>query len=358
MKLTTATLVFAAMVLLTAVSMWTTYVSLHDSILPEPTVEILLPGGGVWDCSIVALGLSLAIGLMLFALKVAVIGGQKRLSIVGVTGMTVVAFISIAFNMDVLYRTADREFFLRYSKDRMRGVYEEYLADVQGALTERRVTLLRELAKQEGELDAEIKGLREAPAGYGPVARGEDYKLTLLQKTAEVEIQSVEDALKVKAQADDLLRSSAPASIAEIDKLQGELRVLCKDLAGVSAIPMPGFVRLESPLFAVFAKLFDLKSVGLKEVFFLIIAFFLDLGDIIGYSLVPNREKKRRHYSPEQMRSLAGAGPERVVHPAQLGAPGPGKEEAEPVSEDIENVPPGAAPGKRRRAHAFRIRPR
>ena len=41
-----------------------------------------------------------------------------------------------------------------------------------------------------------------------------------------------------------------------------------------------------------------LIDVGMKEVFFLTIAIFLDLGDIIGYSLVPNRRKRVEEDEP------------------------------------------------------------
>ena len=108
------TVFFLAMFLLGAVSMWTTYQSLHDSILPKPTVQIALSENFVWDCSIFALMLSVAIGMMLFALKIAIVDEEKRLNIFGVLGLTVIGFISIAFNLDVLYRTADRDFFIRY----------------------------------------------------------------------------------------------------------------------------------------------------------------------------------------------------------------------------------------------------
>ena len=325
MNFTVRTIVLIAMILLTMVSMWTTYVSLHDSILPEPVVELPLFEGFVWKCSIVALGLSVAIGLMLFALKAAIVNGQKRLNIVGILGLTVVAFISIAFNMDVLYRTADRAFFLRYSNERMRGAYEEYLAEVQGTLSARRTELLREVAKQEGELDAEIRGLRKAPAGYGQYARQEDYRLTLLQKTTEVELKAVDEALLSKAEADALLRDTSPESIEEIDALQQKLRAACKDIAGASGVPLPPVVQLESPLFAVFGKLFDFKTVGLKEIFFLMIAFFLDLGDIIGYSLLPNRKPQKKNAAsrpcPTCIRSMAPSAFRR--RPCSRGLPWP-----------------------------------
>ena len=283
-----------AMVLLTVVSIYTTYASLTDSILPEPKVMIPITQGVVWQCSVMAFGLALAIGLMLFALKLSIIGGHKRLNILGVLGMTIVAFISIAFNVDVLYRTADREFYLRYSNERMRSSYEKFLGEVQGVLTEKKTELLRTLAKQEGELDAEVKGLRRAPAGYGQNAKEEDYKLTVLQKTAQVDLQAVDEALATKKQADDLLRNAVPQTLEEIDKTQAELRVIVKDLSGASGVPMPELIKTENPLFAVFEKLFDFKTVGFKEIFILITAFLLDLGDIIGYSLVPGRKKEKK----------------------------------------------------------------
>jgi len=282
-----------AMMLLTVVSMYTTYASLNDSILPEPKIPIPTPLG-IWNCSIIALGLSVAIGLMLFAMKLAIIDGHKRLGIAGLTGMTITAFISIVFNMDVLYRTADREFYLRYSADRMRGTYEAFMAEAVAKLEERRAEVMRSIAKQEGELESEIKGLRRAPAGYGQYAKEEDYKLNLLQKTAKVDLEQIDRAMDIKKQADELLRTASMASLAEIDGVQAELRVILKDLAAYSNVPLPPVVKLDSPLFAVFANLFDVRHIGFKEIFFLLIAFFLDLGDIIGYSLLPNRKPDRR----------------------------------------------------------------
>ena len=282
-----------AMMMLTAVSMYTTYASLNDSILPEPKVPIPTPLG-VWNCSVIALGLSVAIGLMLFVMKLAVIDGHKRLGIAGLVGMTITAFISIVFNMDVLYRTADREFYLRYSADRMRGAYESFMAEAVSKLETRRTELMRNIAKQEGELESEIKGLRQAPAGYGQNARQEDYKLNLLQKTAVVDLEQIDRAMEIKKQADELLRSASMASLEEIDRVQAELRVVLKDLAAYSNVPLPAVVKLDSPLFAVFANLFDWKHIGFKEIFFLLIAFFLDLGDIIGFSLLPNRTTTKK----------------------------------------------------------------
>lgn len=294
MESLTRSIVFVAMVMLTVVSMWTTYVSLHDSILPEPEVTFHFINGFSWDCSIFALMLSVAIGLMLFALKMAIIDGHKRLNVVGIVGMTIVAFISITFNLDVLYRTADREFFLNYSASRMRGAYEDHLAKVQTQLIAKRETTMKEIARQEGELESEIKGFREAPSGYGPIARHEAHELTLLQKTGAVEIETVTAALATIEEANHVLKTSFPRSIADVEQLQNQLRVLVRDATAMADMPMPEPVRLENPLFAVIAKLFDWRTVGLKEFFFLAIAIFLDLGDIVGYSLVPGKAKERR----------------------------------------------------------------
>lgn len=286
-------LLFAGMILLTIVSMWTTYKSLHDSILPEPIVPIPLGSLGTWQCSIIALALSVAIGVMLFALKLAIIDEQKRLNMLDIVGMTIVAFISIAFNMDVLYRTADREFFVRYSAARVKDTYAKYLTDVQRTLVEKKNTLQRALAEQEGELETEIMGLREAPAGYGPRARQEDYRLTILEKTTAVELETINTALAALSEADKVLVSSNPTSLDEVEELQAKLLVAVKEPGAVAGITLPEPVKFDNPLFAVFSKLFDVKSIGFKEIFFLAIALFLDLGDIIGYSLIPDKSNRR-----------------------------------------------------------------
>ena len=296
-----------AMIMLGIVSIGTTYISLNDSILPEPIVQIHLGGGQVWNCSIFAFGLSLAIGMMLFALKVAIIDEQKRLNILGVLGLTIVAFISIAFNLDVLYRTADHDFFIRYSTNKVKGAYEDYLSKVQIILTEKREALEKQVAHQEGELDAEVKGLRKAPQGYGSRAREEDYQLTLIQKTSAVELATIQQTITKKEEADALLRSSTPKTLDEIDKLQHDLRVTAKDVGVVAGIPMPETVSLQNPLFTVFERVFDPKQIGFKEIFLLIIAFILDLGDIIGYCLVPNRPKKSsKRATLEPLAAMAG----------------------------------------------------
>lgn len=83
MKSSNRLAIFVAMCLFSVVSIWTTYVSLKDSILPRPTFPIAYAEGRVHELSIFAFALSLAIGLMLFALKLSIIDGQKRLNFFG-----------------------------------------------------------------------------------------------------------------------------------------------------------------------------------------------------------------------------------------------------------------------------------
>lgn len=282
---------YAGMILLTIVSMCTTYISLNDSILPEPKVPIPMPNDALWQCSVLALALSVGIGLMLLALKLAIIDEQKRLSLIGLLGLCLLAFISIAFNMDVLYRTADKDFFLDYSKSRMTTPYTEFFTEVRATLDERKQDYQKTLALQEGELEAEIEGLREAPAGYGPIAKKEDYELLKLEKVTKVDLDALVDADAKYKEANALLVSSDPRTIVDIQKFQDELRVVAKDLAAATLIPLPLPVKLESPLFAVLSRIIDPKTFGLKEAIFLILALVLDLGDIVGYTLVPNRKR-------------------------------------------------------------------
>jgi hypothetical protein len=317
-------IIYVGIFLLLVVSMFTTYVSLHDSILPEPLVKINLGEGLVWECSVFALIFAVAIGMILLALKLAIMEGHKRLNIMGLLGLTVVGFISISFNLDVLYRTADRDFFTNYSVSKMKGVYEKYLQEAQQKLSDKQETILKQVAKQEGELDAEVKGLRQKPAGYGNMAKQEDYQLTLLQKTSAVDLQAVEDALAKKQDADKLLASTTPRTLSEIQELEHQIRVVIKDVGAASGIPMPDVVKLETPLFAVFNKLFDYHNVGIKEIFFVIVAFFLDLGDIIGYSLIPNRKKSRE---PELAASLPQFGGPELVMPTHIESLPPASEQ-------------------------------
>lgn len=302
---------FVGMVLLTLVSMWTTYVSVNDSILPEPKVPIPVGGDTVWECSVWALFLAVAIGLMLLALKLAIIDEQKRLSPLGLVGLCLLAFISISFNMDVLYRTADKDFFMRYSTSRVKDEYATYLVETQKILSERTIELKKQVALQEGEFEAEKRGLRDLPAGYGRVAKSEEYRLTLLEKEAGVEFESLQGALSNKAEADKVLATSDPQTLDEIQLMQDQLRVLAKDLGAVTGVPLPATVKLDNPLFAVFSKVLDIHTVGLKEVFFLILALLLDLGDIVGYSLVPN--KRKRVAEPDEEAAIRDSLPTRAV---------------------------------------------
>ncbi|MBI2434140.1 MAG: hypothetical protein HYV26_14885 [Candidatus Hydrogenedentes bacterium] len=321
---------FVAMVILTIVSMWTTYVSLRDSILPEPSISIPLPlPDAVWKCSIFALLLSVAIGLMLFGLKMAIIDEQKRLNALGIVGLTVVGFISISFNMDVLYRTADRDFFIRYSTNRMMQVYEDYLAEAQSVLGNKRDGLRKQVAKQEAELESEIEGIRKAPAGYGPIARQEEYQLKLLQSENTVSLESLDAALQEKQQADQLLAQAFPQTLAEVDQLQTDLRVKARNVGAAAGLILPPPVKLDSPIFAVFAKLADWRNIGMKEIFFMLIAFFLDLGDIIGYSMVPGARKGKARKST-------------MLYPIE---PAPSRAEYVPSWDAIEHAP--AAPERR-----------
>jgi hypothetical protein len=298
MRYVTKAIIIVAMTMLGIVSMWTTYRSLTDSILPEPLVGIPLPNGVLWQCSIFALLLSVAIGMMLFALKMAIVDDQKKLNFLGILGLCVVGSISIAFNMDVLYRTAKKDFYLSYSYNQMRSVYDSYLTDVQKNLAERKSKIEKEVAKQEGELEAEVKGLRAAPQGYGTRAKEEDYHLTVLSKTAAVELASIDQALEAEKRADELLAQGAPQSLQGIQDMQNQLRVAVKDAGAVAGLPLPAAVQTNSPLFAVFSNLFDWKSIGLFEVFILVLALLLDIGDIVGYVLVPNKPATPKHARP------------------------------------------------------------
>jgi hypothetical protein len=116
-------------------------------------------------------------------------------------------------------------------------------------------------------------------------------------------------ALATIGEANQLLRTSYPTTLDEIERLQNQLRVLVRDVTAMAALPMPSPVQLENPLFAVIGNLFDYRTAGLKEFFFLAIAIFLDLGDIVGYTLVPNKAKdrKRRAWIPRRHTEVAPA---------------------------------------------------
>ena len=354
--------ILLAMVLFSIVSIWTTYVSLRDSILPKPTIPVTFGQGQVHDLSVFALALSVAIGLMLFALKLSIIDGHKRLNVLGIIGLTIVASISIAFNMDVLYRTADNQFFLNYSEMKVRSAYEDYLASAQTKLNDRRQELEKQVAKQEGELESEIKGLREKPAGYGNVARKEEYELTLLEKTSQVELQDITTAQERKKEVDTVLAQASVAKLDDVVKLQDELRLKIKDFAALAGTPMPPVVKLESPLFAVFQKLFNFRTAGPLEYLILALAFLLDLADILGYSLVPTR----RETTEKRPTAIWAAVPENLPGPEIITSPKPTAmvlESAAAVNDDpvlpiaeTDELFPAIVPSPRPRRKPFRFR--
>ncbi|NUM52323.1 MAG: hypothetical protein HUU46_01645 [Candidatus Hydrogenedentes bacterium] len=333
--------IYIAMVLFSIVSIWTTYVSLRDSILPKPTFPVTFAPGQVHDLSVFALALSVAIGLMLFALKLSIIDGHKRLNIFGIIGLTVVASISIAFNMDVLYRTADQQFFLNYSESKVRTAYEDYLTSTQAKLNERKQELEKQVARQEGELESEIKGLREKPAGYGTEARKEEYELTLLEKTAQVELQNILAAQEKKKDVDAVLVQASVTKLDDVMKLQDDLRVQIKDFAALAGTPMPPAVKLESPLFAVFQKLFDFRTAGPLEYLILALGFLLDLADIVGYSLIPTEKNRKEKKSP----AIWAAVPEHLPGPEVITSPTPSAVVIEPVAVGAEPMLADSAEG-------------
>lgn len=350
--------ILIAMVLFSVVSIWTTYVSLRDSILPKPTIPVTFAPGVVHELSVFALALSVAIGLMLFALKLSIIDGHKRLNILGIIGLTIVASISIAFNMDVLYRTADQQFFLNYTEQKVRTTYEDYLASAQTKLNERKQELEKQVAKQEGELESEIKGLRKKPAGYGTEAKQEEYELTLLSKTAEVDLQEILAAEEEKKEVDAVLVQTSVAKLDDVTKLQDDLRVKIKDFAALAGTPMPAAVKLESPLFAVFQKLFNFRTAGPLEYLILALAFLLDLADIVGYSLVPTQKEKK---SP----AIWAAVPEGLPGPEMISQPKAMAMVMEPVAvngdqmlmeSDQDELFPAITPSPRPRRKPFRFR--
>lgn len=318
---------FLAMMFLTIVSIWTTYASLTDSILPTPVVPIPLPNGAVWEMSIFAMGLSLAIGLMLFAMKLAIVDEHKRLNAFGFIGLFIIACVSITFNMDIFYRTINKDFFLRHSASKVTSRYDSYLQEVKTALLAKQEELEKTVARQEGELEAETEGLRQHAAGYGPVAKQEDYRLTLLRKEAEVGIERINQALAAEEKADAILTTARPKTIEEVAALENELRVAVGDVGAFAGVPLPEPAQLESPFFAVFEKLFDFKTVGWMEGFTLLLAILVDLGDIVGYSMVPDHPKQKRRYATPD----GGPGGAEFVAERLPSLPAPPEPRPEPV---------------------------
>ncbi|MBM3290455.1 MAG: hypothetical protein FJY92_09910 [Candidatus Hydrogenedentes bacterium] len=239
----------------------------------------------------------------------------------------------------------------------MRTAYEDYLATAQTKLNERRQELEKQVAKQEGELESEIKGLREKPAGYGNEARKEEYHLTLLQKTSEVELQSIVAAQERKQEVDAVLAQASVAKLEDVTKLQDDVRLKIKDFAAAVGTPMPPAVKLESPLFAVFQKLFNFRTAGPLEYLILALAFLLDLADIIGYSLVPTKKEKK---SP----AIWAAVPEHLPGPEVITSPTPAAMVVESAvdadsllaNSGTDDLFPAIAPSPRPRRKPFRFR--
>ena len=185
------------------------------------------------------------------------------------------------------------------------------------------------------KVNLEKEQLRQAIAREdAPSADPANQSLSFSQQSAEAERRRA-----------TLRRSAAEA---EIERLQAQLRVAAKDVSAVSGLPLPEVVRMESPLFAVFSKLFDVRTVGLKEIFILAIAFFIDLGDILGYTLVPAEAKGRKRPRPATVPRVPG--PERIPDARFSG-------EEEPLGPDHFDEPaspglsePKETPAPRRRA--------
>jgi hypothetical protein len=272
-------MVYLALTMFSVVSMWMTYASLHDSILLKPEVSIPLWNGVVWQCSVFALLISMAIGLMLFALKLTIIEGQRRLNLFGFVGLLLVASISIVFNVDVLYRVANPTFYERHAYNAVRSVYDAYLTDVQAELPSRRDPQPTEPVSLEAGLDAEREGLGEDPAGLGAQ-------------------EGIDPALAAREKVEALLAKSMPDTVEGVAAWQEEIRAAAKPLGELAGKPLPPAARVETPLSAVFANLMDWQKLGFMEVFILALAVLLDLGDIVGYSLIPNQPKKRRSALP------------------------------------------------------------
>jgi len=225
------TTVYAAMVLLTSVSIWANYASLRVSVLPEPEVAIPLPTGGTWACAVVALGIAVALGLMLFALKLTILDENRRLNGAGAFGFAVILLLSVAFNADVLYRVADKDFYPRQAMTQTAAVYMAHLD-------------------------------RIAADAASP------------------------DAVAAVDKARRLLQSAAPQDMDDVTATEQAVRTALAE-AGIEPPPAP--TRVDSPLFAMLAHLAKVQGLGVQDWFLLLIALFLDLGDLIAYRLLPAR---------------------------------------------------------------------
>ncbi len=279
MRFLTRAIVVVAMIGLTVVSIWTSYASLHDSVLPAPDIPIRLPNGVLWECSLFALILSVALGLLLLALKLAMIEGAKRVTLAGFLGLAIVASLSIAFNVDVLYRWANPDFYLNYSHDRLREAYDPFLAEVSAALESRREARLPEAMRPGAALDAPTEGLQPG--------------------ASEANAAASEGAFAPLREFEELLRGPLSPSAEELDALQARLRVAADDLSTQLNLPRPEAPEIRKPLFAVFDTLIDGRGIGAMEVLILLLAVVLDLGDVVGFSLIPTRPRTRRAADPD-----------------------------------------------------------
>lgn len=219
------------MVLLTSVSIWANYASLSTSVLPEPRVPVPLPTGGTWECTVVALVLAVALGLMLFALKLTILDEDRRLNGAGALGVIVILLLSVAFNADVLYRVADKDFYPRHAMAQTAAAYSAHL---------------------------------ERIAADNPTA----------ETAAAVD------------KARRLFLAAAPEDMEEVAAIEQTVRTALTQ-AGIDPPPEP--THLDSPLFAVLAHITNVQSLGVQDWFLLLLALFLDLGDLIAYRLLPAR---------------------------------------------------------------------
>ena len=167
--------------------------------------------------------------------------------------------------------------------------------------------------------------------------------MTLLQKEAEVELRALDEVQSSRQHANELLVKS-PQDLAGVEALQGELQAALKDLGAKAGIPLPEPYRAQNQLFVVFAKLFDFRNSSFMEIcmslLIMALALLLDLGDIIGFSMVPDEpggKRTRKHVDydeylgPEIVPAPLSANPmlarrETAVLDYQPGDPGDDKE--------------------------------
>jgi hypothetical protein len=127
MRRLSITLLSTATLALTALSIWANYVSLSSSVLPKPTFTLSLVTGAPWHCSLPALGLAMAIGLLLLAIKVSAAGQDRSIGITGYCAFAVVASFSILFNMDAIYRVAQNTYDLQLANQQPTAVFGPYM---------------------------------------------------------------------------------------------------------------------------------------------------------------------------------------------------------------------------------------